>query len=58
MSSRRQRMRNSLYNTVWADNSGSTTDRDTDCDDFSDTNRISLSQLGNTCPHLKSDALA
>jgi hypothetical protein len=58
MSSRRQRLRYRAYNIVWADNSGSTADRDTDCDDFRDSNRISLSQLGNTEPHLKSDCLA
>lgn len=58
MSTRRQRIRNYAYNTIWADNSGSTADRDTDCDDYSASANISLSQLGNSCPQLKSDCLA
>lgn len=58
MSSRRQRLRNEAYRDVYYANAASTADRDTDCDDFSDTNRISLSQLGNSEPHLKADCLA
>lgn len=58
MSTRRQRIRNRALKVIWVDKTGSTGDRDSICDTWSNDNNISEATLGNWCPKLKKDVMA